>query len=661
MIEWLVRYPAGALLLGLVSANGYPRETRPAGPVVLYAAPEGAGVACTEKHPCSIYAAREKVRTLNQNMQADVVVYLRGGEYWLSRTWEFGAGDSGSNGFYVVYRAYPGETPRLKGGQPVGQWSPAGNGIYQAPVGLRAFRQLYINGVRATRSRYPNGGSYFRLLGWDEQEEKLIVGEGEGPGPLGAEKGVEMVITRGWEWTRMRIAALENQAGSLGAVTAEPERTRVFGAQPFLRYANQPFYYENDLRFLDVAGEWYLDPAEGTVYYKPFPCEDLDKAVVIAPALQTLLSVKGEASGNGLITPVQNLRFEGLTFEYTTWLDPSREGYFGEQAGSYFVGTEAVNTVPGCIEVEAARGIELADNVLRHLAADGISMGRFNQGNRLTGNVLYDAGCNGISINRPADPAAVSRAEVVRNNYITRVAREYSGVGIFAAYAENLLVEHNELFDLPYSGISVGWGWTDAPSTLRNNTIRRNYVHHVMRELSDGGAIYLLSRQPGTVVAGNYLHDIFRSPWSQPGPAAGVYLDNGSSQITVEDNRIERVQDPVYEQTIGLPAYDNTIRNTPEGGADETARAGLEPFYGARKGEMAEEVLLNCRVQGSGTGWPPTIMPPPAWMNRFSPGWTLSWIFPFPGQRGERFHWQRGRCGGRDTWSPVFRKRIRCT
>jgi hypothetical protein len=119
-------------------------------------------------------------------------------------------------------------------------------------------------------------------------------------------------------------------------------------------------------------------------------------------------------------------------------------------------------------------------------------------------------------------------------------------VGIWAGVTEATRIEHNEVHDLPYSGISVGWSWNPDPTACRDNTIAHNHVHHVMKTLVDGGGIYTLGAQPGTVVRGNRIHDLKRGPWAERGgPIYGLYLDQGSKGFRIEDNVIRNVPRPL--------------------------------------------------------------------------------------------------------------------
>ncbi|MFD4814839.1 discoidin domain-containing protein, partial [Streptomyces sp. NPDC058418] len=129
------------------------------------------------------------------------------------------------------------------------------------------------------------------------------------------------------------------------------------------------------------------------------------------------------------------------------------------------------------------------------------------------------------------------------NNVVTKVADQYNGsLGILAGYTDHTVITHNKVYDLPYSGISVGWGWglTDAggdtnypddnlgvpvwdtPTTSRHNIVTGNEIYDIMKSQADGGAVYTLSANPGGTVSGNYIHGV-------PTHAYGaVYHDEGS-------------------------------------------------------------------------------------------------------------------------------------
>ena len=149
-------------------------------------------------------------------------------------------------------------------------------------------------------------------------------------------------------------------------------------------------------------------------------------------------------------------------------------------------------------------------------------------------------------------------------------------MGIAAGYVRDTKIEHNEVFDLPYTGISVGWGWTKMTNCMGNNIIRANDVHHIAQRLGDTAGIYLLSAQPGTVVSENSVHDIEMSRYvPDPEHWFYLYLDEGSSFITVRDNWCPAMK---FLKNANGPGnvWDN---NGPQVSAAIKAAAGLEPAY----------------------------------------------------------------------------------
>ena len=126
----------------------------------IYVSPEGTGSGSSAGSPCSLIAARDKVRKINGTMTGDIVVQLAGGVYRMTQPLELletdTVHDSGTNGFDIIYQAAPGSRPVLSGGLALKNWTLFNKekNIYRAqvPAGTQS-RQLYVNGVRAERAR----------------------------------------------------------------------------------------------------------------------------------------------------------------------------------------------------------------------------------------------------------------------------------------------------------------------------------------------------------------------------------------------------------------------------------------------------------------------------------------------------------------------------
>ena len=148
------------LVLSLFGAFGCTKFSTPSptpGPALFVDASGSDDNPGTQDAPfATLQKARDAVRAINSSMTSDINVYIRGGRYPLSQTLTFDQGDSGTNGYRVIYRAYPGEIPHISGGQKISGWTSAGNGLYKTNVGGLRFRQLYVNDARATRARTPS-------------------------------------------------------------------------------------------------------------------------------------------------------------------------------------------------------------------------------------------------------------------------------------------------------------------------------------------------------------------------------------------------------------------------------------------------------------------------------------------------------------------------
>ena len=114
---------------------------------------------------------------------------------------------------------------------------------------------------------------------------------------------------------------------------------------------------------------------------------------------------------------------------------------------------------------------------------------------------------------------------------------DWGCVGIGAGYVKGITIAHNEITDVNYTGISVGWGWTKTTNVMADNHIIANKITHYARNMYDVAGIYTLSAQPGTIISKNYIDSIYKAPYAHdPVHWFYLYLDEGSSQITVKDN-----------------------------------------------------------------------------------------------------------------------------
>lgn len=310
------------------------------------------------------------------------------------------------------------------------------------------------------------------------------------------------------------------------------------------------FYIENVFEALSEPGEWYLDRLAGRLWYVPRPGEKLNEIEAYAPRIKQLLKVTGVPEQQQFVS---GLRFEGLTFEHAEWDRP------GETIGAWSV--QAASTAPAVVYLYGARNCAIHHCTIQHVGFYGIELASGCKNIEITHNELQDLGAGGIKQNganiadNPEAPGVTGR-NIITDNHIHHAGRVFhSGVGILSQNAFENDISHNHIHDLFYSGISCGWVWGYGSSVSANNRIEKNHIHDLgFGWLSDMGGIYTLSMQPGTVLRGNLIYNVFQAGYG----AWGIYLDEGSSNVLVENNICYNFGSNPFHQHYGR---NNMLRN----------------------------------------------------------------------------------------------------
>ena len=533
----------------------------------------------------TVEKAQAEVRKINQDMNGDIVVYLEDGLYTLYNTLTFDEKDSATNGFDIIYTAAENAKPVISGGTEISGFTlfDAEKNIYSAKVeeGF-TFRQLYVNGEKAIRARSNTdystriiGASRFDAKGnlihenlfYDGEDALRPAAYGEiyinasEFQPFGNLEKVELHVLTAWVENILRIKSAEIKDGQVTIRVQEHEGRLVFNRMhPNIdgySYAGTHdfvYYIENAYELIDTDNEWYLDESTNTLYFKAPSDMDMSTATVTAPRLETLVSVN---TSDG--SKMNNLTFDGITFEYSTWNYPSENGLVELQAGMYAnycifsdndngglrpaAGIHVANahnfTVKNCIiQNMGAVGIDLnygtdnsliKDNIIRNISGNGIMIGKFVVDEKTDFHVAYN----------PQNKDEICTDDKIVNNYIHNIGTDYEGsVAIGAGYPKGILIANNEIAFAPYTGISVGYGWTSDDNAMSGNKILNNNIHHTSQVLCDAGGIYTLSKQPNSEMSGNYIHDIVLPEWADYA-TNGIYMDEQTSGYTVKNNVLE--------------------------------------------------------------------------------------------------------------------------
>ena len=564
----------------------------------------------TEAKPfATLEKARQAVRAVNKDMTGDIVVVLRGGTYQIAQTIAFDAADSGTGGHNVIYKAQAGESPVISGGTRVTGWQRDEKGRWKASAPGNDFRQLYVHGVRATRAKGPPPAG-ITLQGNDGYKTMAVdMATWKNPSDL------EFCYVATFTVVRCKVAGIRREGDHAIITMLQPYFTHARTKEA--TRAELPTYVENALELLDEPGEWYLDRSAKTVYYMPRQGEDMNKVEVIAPALDKLIELRGT-----LNQPVHNIHFAGITFRHGNWLRPSKIGHCEVQANFIFdsgrkdsftrtgsianLHSEYVKS-PANVVCHAAKLIRFERCTFNQLGGAGLDIEFGSQDNMIIGCRFFDIAGSAVQIgdvlkddHHPDDPRKIVKNNSVENCYIHDCCADYpGGVGVFAGYTEGTRIAHNEICRLPYSGISVGWGWGeedvggggypqpfyyDKPTPAKNNRIEMNHIHHVMQTMDDGGGIYTLGNQPGTIIRGNHVHDNLPGPGRTMGPG-GIYLDEGSGFIEVTNNLVYNMKAATFfnnhaqNRISTCKVHDNFSGSYPDAAKPIAEKAGLKADY----------------------------------------------------------------------------------
>ncbi len=510
----------------------------------------------------------EKAKELLRSNTSDTpaTVWFREGTYEIKDTVEFTADDKDG----VLYRSYPGEKVVFSGAKEIGgSWSETTiNGVNAFVTDMPVeseddyFRSLFKDGKRLARSNYPKTG-VFKVSGEPLADEAI-------PGSHApdffthalafyADKNdvldfknpcdVDVRIMHFWRDDLLPVHSVNTETGRIQITKPSAMRIRV----------EDNYIFENVKEALSLPGEWYLDRSEEKLYYIPQAGDTLENTVLYAGINEQLITLNGAS----------DISFQGINFENTDWnhvdgthtgkaFAPSHPLYNTIEYGADH--PQAAFEVPAAIYVYSSSNINFTDCRFENISYTAVKFDKASENCNVTSCMFNEIGANAVFIHGDFVVPATTKNINVRDCHINKYGRIFNNaIGILLTHAIDCDLTNNEIHDGWYTGISVGWNWGYSDNSTNNINISNNLIYDIGNGwLSDMGAIYTLGIQPDTVIRGNVIYNVGCDEGRYGYGGWGVYLDEGSSGILVENNLVYDCSSETFHQHYGR---DNVVRN----------------------------------------------------------------------------------------------------
>lgn len=522
----------------------------------------------------TLAAARDAVRLINDDMQSDIVVNLRG-TFYLPETLMLDEEDGGTNGHDVVYRSVDGTRAVISGGKVLTGWTlhDAQNNIYAADCDVLT-RDFFVNGHRAQRARTAERFMFYSFhperTARDGQVTTLLEGVEDVEGgfvstdlswtELKNQDRIEVVQMTSFNMLRYPLVSITEKDGK--AFFRVSENAYKLIQETWAAALGTPdmgprvYCLENAYEFIDEDGEWYLDDEAGKLYYKAAAGEDPSAEETVVGVLSNLVTSEGKRTKY-----IQHVRFDSVTFNHSTWLQANRpEGLIGIQAGVYRkADTTAATTWSNdnwlrqnaAVTFNYPKNVSFVNCAFFNIGSAALDLNSGTQYCVVSGCYFDDVAGAGLLLGglHSSDKELSTRTyttvrsndnKVTDNLFLNCACVYYSECAIVRGYTYRTEISHNTISNTPYSAMSLGWGWGGNELQQANidrfakmegfysgNITACNRIDNCMWLLQDGGAIYSLGRQDEHMILGNYITN---------SAEIAIYLDNGSAGALVKDN-----------------------------------------------------------------------------------------------------------------------------
>lgn len=437
---------------------------------------------------------------------------------------------------------------------------------------------LFVNGKRANNTRFPAEGTLKCLETENDisngelslfRSSKWFIAKKEDLEKIDGIENATVNFYHHWIDEHTPIESYDKESGKL--VMKYPSRFMISTIyEPEEDTSALNYYLENIPSMFLKKNDWYFDTKSEKVYYIPNESNiSLENIVAYAPTLNKLFDFCGNPHEK-----ITDIRLSNLDLLYTNGnyvskyektlvtkdgVETYKYKYVDDENSGYASDIQSACWAHAAIGFKYAKRCSVENCLIHHTGAYGVEIKSGCSGIRIENNEFSDMGAGGVRVfggEFGCEDFDITNHCTVRNNKITNCGKKIAaGCGIILCHASENEISENEICYTDYTGISVGWVWGYGESSSFGNIIRSNHIHHIgMGRLSDMGGIYLLGKQTGTVVSYNRIHDVNSAHYG----GWGIYTDEGSSYIIIENNVVYNTKCESFHQHYG--SY-NVVRN----------------------------------------------------------------------------------------------------
>ena len=495
-----LRPPIG-LLSGL---NDVAKNSRPSRNIFVSTTGSDRGEGTISRPFATLTRAQEAVRRMPRS-KGDIQIWIREGTHYLEQPLIFEPQDSGAQDAIVRYAAYPGEVVTLSGGHRLQcHWTPYKGAIFSTavPRGLK-FSQLFVNGKRQIRARYPNctsssggRGEYLKPFGPidpgtamphpdpnDDMGFSGIAPRGirYDPTSLFPERWaqpeeVEIHIFQQAYWGNLqwKIREIDTKAHIIWFGEGGQQIGAKWDRDPAKVGHKSQYFIENVFEELDSPGEWYLDAAKAILYYYPPSGVSIDTALVEVPQIEQIVRFEGRQTEPVEWISVQDVRFAHTLSTYLSTYDvPSLSDWAIHRGGTVFV--------------DGARHCSIQDCWFDAVGGNAVFINDYNRDVAVSGCKFTETGDSAICFVGDLEKTTGTQRAFpyeckAHNNLIFNCGVFGKQIaGVYISRAKRITASHNLIHDMPRSAICIG------DSTWGGHVIEYNHTHDTVLETSDHG------------------------------------------------------------------------------------------------------------------------------------------------------------------------------